>query len=312
MAPAAKRNLGKAPIVDDSDESDCDGELSRRELDDIIYEIFRKEVVKDVKKEILNRKSCSHAFRYAKTVCDIFGLPSGGLEFGKDFEAGKEYILSMYGLSCLPSVRFFGDQFIKKEPLTNEKVITSFLIVALACFLCPNSSILPSTKYLTIFQDVNNLRNYDWSKFIYDWSMNYMKKFVKTNSLGGCLYMWAVVYLDNVEFGDNNVSNEIPHQNVVIEENVIENVGTSKADDDIGISSAGISAQVHVPNDNVLPHSPIHNAFHGNEDAFVSKSAVELNDSRQCDDDLNFVTPQVGNANHSKQSVDDLLDGQLP
>ncbi|EEE51184.1 hypothetical protein OsJ_31988 [Oryza sativa Japonica Group] len=259
MAPAAKRNLGKAPIVDDSDESDC--------------------VVKDVKKEILNRKSCSHAFRYAKdnklkeaakidssftrfstkyfcrvisalsphqktiiqgagfqnllefnsnyvpnkfatwiakhvdfktsqiilrdkvisvtkqTVCDIFGLPSGGLEFGKDFEAGKEYILSMYGLSCLPS------------------------------------------------------------------------------------------------------------------ENVIENVGTSKADDDIGISSAGISAQVHVPNDNVLPHSPIHNAFHGNEDAFVSKSAVELNDSRQCDDDLNFVTPQVGNANHSKQSVDDLLDG---
>nr|AAP54389.2 Ulp1 protease family, C-terminal catalytic domain containing protein [Oryza sativa Japonica Group] len=527
MAPAAKRNLGKAPIVDDSDESDCDGELSRRELDDIIYEIFRKEVVKDVKKEILNRKSCSHAFRYAKvnytfdfnfyiaccydnklkeaakidssftrfstkyfcrvisalsphqktiiqgagfqnllefnsnyvpnkfatwiakhvdfktsqiilrdkvisvtkqTVCDIFGLPSGGLEFGKDFEAGKEYILSMYGLSCLPSVRFFGDQFIKKEPLTNEKVITSFLIVALACFLCPNSSILPSTKYLTIFQDVNNLRNYDWSKFIYDWSMNYMKKFVKTNSLGGCLYMWAVVYLDNVEFGDNNVSNEIPRicvwksdmihaysefdkidddtfglrplrdfkstcyfqpqpcderrisfqqkldcalqnmlpvymkekicsmfdshctslhtiddsscgdllisvlamigeascnesdQNVVIEENVIENVGTSKADDDIGISSAGISAlyfvnafvlyaEVHVPNDNVLPHSPIHNAFHGNEDAFVSKSAVELNDSRQCDDDLNFVTPQVGNANHSKQSVDDLLDG---
>lgn len=127
-----------------------------------------------------------------QTVCDIFGLPSGGLEFGKDFEAGKEYILSMYGLSCLPSVRFFGDQFIKKEPLTNEKVITSFLIVALACFLCPNSSILPSTKYLTIFQDVNNLRNYDWSKFIYDWSMNYMKKFVKTNSLGGCLYMWAV------------------------------------------------------------------------------------------------------------------------
>lgn len=88
-------------------------------------------------------------------------------------------------------------------------------------------------------------------------------------------------------------------QNVVIEENVIENVGTSKADDDIGISSAGISArksyfyntfgvlsfssccfyffilysvyfvnafvlyaEVHVPNDNVLPHSPIHNAFH--------------------------------------------------
>uniref|UniRef100_A0A0E0JY41 Uncharacterized protein n=1 Tax=Oryza punctata TaxID=4537 RepID=A0A0E0JY41_ORYPU len=76
--------------------------------------------------------------------------------------------------------------------MTDDRVITLFLIVALACFLHPNSFILPSTNYLTIFQDVNNLSSYDWSKFIYDWSMNYIKKFVKTNSLGGCLYLWAI------------------------------------------------------------------------------------------------------------------------
>lgn len=126
------------------------------------------------------------------SVSTIFGLPQGGLQFSRDFESGKKFILSKYGLSDLPSVRFFGDQFIKKEQISDDKVITSFLIVALACFLCPNSSLTPSTKYLTVFEDIENLRNYDWSKFIYDWTMTFLKKFFKSNNLGGCLFYWAV------------------------------------------------------------------------------------------------------------------------
>lgn len=126
------------------------------------------------------------------SVRDILGLPCGGLDFGKDYDAGKQFILSKYGLSSLPSVRFFGDQFIKRQAMSDDKVITSFLIVALACFLCPNSSTLPSTKYLTIFEYVNILSSFDWAKFVYNWSMSYMKKFIKTNSLGGCFFFWAV------------------------------------------------------------------------------------------------------------------------
>uniref|UniRef100_A0A0E0LJ68 Uncharacterized protein n=1 Tax=Oryza punctata TaxID=4537 RepID=A0A0E0LJ68_ORYPU len=53
----------------------------------------------------------------------IFGLPLGGLKFGKDFDGGKQFILLKYGLSCLPSVRFFGDQFIKREQISNDQVL---------------------------------------------------------------------------------------------------------------------------------------------------------------------------------------------
>lgn len=54
------------------------------------------------------------------SVSTIFGLPQGGLQFSRDFESGKKFILSKYGLSDLPSVRFFGDQFIKKEQISDD------------------------------------------------------------------------------------------------------------------------------------------------------------------------------------------------
>uniref|UniRef100_A0A0E0K095 Aminotransferase-like plant mobile domain-containing protein n=1 Tax=Oryza punctata TaxID=4537 RepID=A0A0E0K095_ORYPU len=146
-----------------------------------------------------------------ESVSVILGLPLGGLEFRKDLDVGKQFILSKYGNNIFPSVRFFGDKFIRREIMSKDEVITSFLIVALACFLCPNSSLVPSTKYLTIFEDVDELKSYDWCKFVFDWMMSGISKFQKFNSLGGCLYLWAVLYLDFVEFGDKNVPIGAPH-----------------------------------------------------------------------------------------------------
>nr|BAC10392.1 hypothetical protein [Oryza sativa Japonica Group] len=99
-------------------------------------------VLKD--KVIAINKECVH---------HILGLPIGGMEFPTDCDAGKSFILSKFGKSALPSVRFFGDKFIRKETLSDDEVITSFLIVAMACFLCPNSSLVLSTKYLTVFEN---------------------------------------------------------------------------------------------------------------------------------------------------------------
>ncbi|EAY77211.1 hypothetical protein OsI_05182 [Oryza sativa Indica Group] len=151
-------------------------------------------VLKD--KVIAINKECVH---------HILGMPIGGMEFPTDCDAGKSFILSKFGKSALPSVRFFGDMFIRKETLSDDEVITSFLIVAMACFLCPNSSLVPSTKYLTVFENVDELRSYDWSKFVYEWMMTSIKKIQKFNTLGGCWFLWAVLYLDYVEFGDKNV-----------------------------------------------------------------------------------------------------------
>lgn len=140
-------------------------------------------VLKD--KVIAINKECVH---------HILGLPIGGMEFPTDCDAGKSFILSKFGKSALPSVRFFGDMFIRKETLSDDEVITSFLIVAMACFLCPNSSLVPSTKYLTVFENVDELRSYDWSKFVYEWMMTSIKKIQKFNTLGGCWFLWAVSY----------------------------------------------------------------------------------------------------------------------
>lgn len=174
------------------------------------------------------------------SVHAVLDLPIGGLEFGRDRERGKQFILSKFGQLSIPSVKYFGDQFIQKKVMSDEDVIISFLIVALACFLCPNSSLTPSTKYLTIFEDVDSLRSYDWSKFVYDWLMYSVKKFKKRKSLGGCFYLWAVSahfytffafisdfifsmcivcyitifsqvqYLDCVDFGERYIDQSIP------------------------------------------------------------------------------------------------------
>uniref|UniRef100_A0A0E0E7W6 Ubiquitin-like protease family profile domain-containing protein n=1 Tax=Oryza meridionalis TaxID=40149 RepID=A0A0E0E7W6_9ORYZ len=132
----------------------------------------------------------------------------------KDYEAGRQYVMYMFGQDAIPSVKFFGDLLIQKKDLSEDQIITSFLIVALACFLCPNSSLIPSVKYLTIFEDANLLKSYDWSKFVYEWLMTYAKKFQKNNTIGGCLFYWAALYLDNVDFGSRYIDQGLPRISV--------------------------------------------------------------------------------------------------
>uniref|UniRef100_A0A0E0CG27 Ubiquitin-like protease family profile domain-containing protein n=1 Tax=Oryza meridionalis TaxID=40149 RepID=A0A0E0CG27_9ORYZ len=127
-----------------------------------------------------------------EAVHAILDLPIGGSEFGKNYEHGRKFILSKFGKTVMPSVKFFGDQLINNEDMTDDSIIISFLIVALATFLCPNSSTYPSIN------------------FVYDWLMSYVKKFQKTNSFGGCLYNWAVLYLDHRDFGSKNVPKDVP------------------------------------------------------------------------------------------------------
>uniref|UniRef100_A0A0E0LVS3 Ubiquitin-like protease family profile domain-containing protein n=1 Tax=Oryza punctata TaxID=4537 RepID=A0A0E0LVS3_ORYPU len=52
-----------------------------------------------------------------ESVHAVLGLPFGGIEFNKDYEADKQCIVSMFGQVSIPSVKFFGDQLIQKKVL---------------------------------------------------------------------------------------------------------------------------------------------------------------------------------------------------
>uniref|UniRef100_A0A0E0K2S9 Uncharacterized protein n=1 Tax=Oryza punctata TaxID=4537 RepID=A0A0E0K2S9_ORYPU len=60
--------------------------------------------------------------------------------------------------------------------MSEGKIIISFPIVALASFLCLNSSVYPSIKCLTTFEDVKRLEFFDWSNFIYEWLVKLCQK----------------------------------------------------------------------------------------------------------------------------------------
>ncbi|KAL6840376.1 hypothetical protein ACP4OV_030186 [Aristida adscensionis] len=116
-----------------------------------------------------------------ESVDYVLGLPLGTVPFPKDYSAGKNYILS-----------------------SDEDVLVCFILVSLNCFLCPNIPIIPSCNYLGIFEDVSNLKKFDWTQSILDCLLkgvriyNSSKNKLKQDSvaLSGCLFLIAVYYLD--------------------------------------------------------------------------------------------------------------------
>ena len=79
------------------------------------------------------------------------------------------------------------------------------MVVALSTFMCPNSSTLPSPKYLGALINVSTVKDWDWSKFVFEWLFTsisiYRKKHRRT--IGGCIYFFAVYLFSIVCFSIN-------------------------------------------------------------------------------------------------------------
>uniref|UniRef100_A0A0E0MUJ8 Ubiquitin-like protease family profile domain-containing protein n=1 Tax=Oryza rufipogon TaxID=4529 RepID=A0A0E0MUJ8_ORYRU len=145
-----------------------------------------------------------------ESVHIVLGLPVGGLPISSNYEIGKQKILDTFGLSSLPTVNFFGDKLIMNESMSDDQVLISFLMVSSNCFLCPNSSLQPSTKYLSAFADLTSIDKLDLSNLVFEWLMKHLSKLEKSKSFGGCLYYLVVNYLDFLNFGMRKVLQDTP------------------------------------------------------------------------------------------------------
>ena len=92
-------------------------------------------------------------------------------------------VLSKIDKTSLPQVSFFADK-LTADDLTDEVVLICFLVVALHCFLCPNSNRVPSPRYLGVFEDLEHISSFDWSGFILRWLLDGVKSFNKVKKVG--------------------------------------------------------------------------------------------------------------------------------
>jgi len=130
----------------------------------------------------------------------VLGLPMGDKHFPSDPSGGKAIVLSMFEKQSLPSVKFFANKILKHQTQSDEDLIICFILVAMNSFLCPNTSSVRSYRYFGIFEDINNLNQYDWCGYILDWLLDCVKSFNRGKSissgfggsLGGCLYYLTV------------------------------------------------------------------------------------------------------------------------
>ncbi|KAL6643993.1 hypothetical protein ACP70R_018759 [Stipagrostis hirtigluma subsp. patula] len=153
-----------------------------------------------------------------QSVHKILGMPVGGKPLCSDSEAGKSFLLSKFKLQNLGTVQYYGDKLMFNKDLSDDEVFLCFMVVAIGCFICPDSSFVPSTDLIKVFEQPLQVRLYDWSLYLYDLMMAYVLKLRKqpriskkgSHVLNASSYVLAVLYLDCVDFGSHKVSQEIP------------------------------------------------------------------------------------------------------
>ena len=105
----------------------------------------------------------------AQSVEFVLGIPSRETIINtKEEEAGKQAFLALFGLTEVPTIKFFGNKLIN-EDMSDDQIISCLLIVALATFLYPTSNAKLSTKYMGALVNVEQLKQLNWCRFVHDW-----------------------------------------------------------------------------------------------------------------------------------------------
>ncbi|XP_066382594.1 uncharacterized protein [Miscanthus floridulus] len=98
----------------------------------------------------------------------FLGLPIGGEDIRENHnDSAKTKFLSEIDEASLPLIKTFGEKLLG-DTLSDDDVFRYFMVVALSTFLCANASTLPSPQYLGALIGVSKVKEWDWSKFVFD------------------------------------------------------------------------------------------------------------------------------------------------
>lgn len=78
------------------------------------------------------------------SINKVLGVHLGGPDIGETGETGKEDFLNLFKVDDIHSIKTFGSMIISKQKMSDAQFFSCFMVVALSCFLCPNSSTKPT------------------------------------------------------------------------------------------------------------------------------------------------------------------------
>ncbi|KAE8788518.1 hypothetical protein D1007_37446 [Hordeum vulgare] len=157
---------------------------------------------------LLNNKGITLS---AESVFHVLGIPAGENTISMANDGGKADFLAFFGLSEVPTIKYFGNKIIADEEMSDEGFIRCFMVVLLATFLCPTSNTKPSTKYMAALNDASKIKGFNWCKFTHEWLMQAIRKYQKeklkqdriTITLGGCIFHLAVKNESETCYGEH-------------------------------------------------------------------------------------------------------------
>jgi hypothetical protein len=103
----------------------------------------------------------------------VLGLPNSGAKFVDDSDGGADFIMSMFHLSEVPHIMFFGEKLKCTECLSDQELFVCFMQIAISCFLCSFGNDRLDTKYirqLGDFEQANRLDIFSSLQSSYPWN----------------------------------------------------------------------------------------------------------------------------------------------
>ncbi|CAM0944029.1 unnamed protein product [Alopecurus aequalis] len=148
----------------------------------------------------------------------VLGLPNSGSPLVENSPAGLQFLMSLFHLSDVPHITFFGNKLNLKECLSDQELFACFMQIFLSCFLCPSAGDSLDTKYIDQLGDPERARRFDICSLAYKHLMHGVMKtadYIRTKGRKSkrfefCSYALGVYYLDCLDFGVHIAGSGLP------------------------------------------------------------------------------------------------------